>query len=274
MSAEVRNWREIVDVLRDEVTPAEQPVVAAFTRELFDKDGAALLAEHECGRNAAMTLAAFRFLAQPSSGEPRVRVVAPEATAPSGGLRRWVVETVMRDRPFIVDTIQETLRRAGCLTRRLLHPVMAVERDTHGGAVAIGPADARGHNESFVHVEVEDVPDAHRLASLLQERLTAVVLATDDYAAMRDRATVLAEELRTRPLPPPWNVNADEIASFLQWLGEKNFVSSAIASMTLPVRVPPAPLRSASARDWGSRGTTSAPPMRGRARLPRFCGAG
>ncbi|MBP1686348.1 MAG: glutamate dehydrogenase [Deltaproteobacteria bacterium] len=224
MSAEVRSWREVFEALRDKITPAEQPLVAAFTRELFDKDGAAALAERDGGRNAAMTLAAFRFLAQPSTGEPRVRVVEPEASSPGGALRRSVVETTMRDRPFIVDTVQETLRRAGCLTRRLVHPVLAVDRDARGGVVAIRPADTRGHNESFVHVEVEGMRDAHHLLSLLQERLDAVVRATDDYAAMRARAAALAEELRGRPLPAPWNVNADEIASFLQWLGEKNFV--------------------------------------------------
>jgi glutamate dehydrogenase len=41
---------------------------------------------------------------------------------------------------------------------------------------------------------------------------------------MRARVAALTEELRTRPLPLPWNVNRDEIASFLQWLGEGNFV--------------------------------------------------
>ncbi|MFN8626615.1 MAG: NAD-glutamate dehydrogenase [Candidatus Binatia bacterium] len=224
MSAAVRNWREVFEALRDEVSPAEQPLLATFTRELLDRDGAAPLAEHGRGYSGAMTLAAFRFLAQPSSGSPRVRVVRPEAAAPSGVLQPYIVETVMRDRPFIVDTIHESLRHAGCAVRRLLHPVMAVVRDARGGALAIGPADMRGHNESFVHVEVEYVPDAQQLASLLRERLAAVVLATDDYAAMRARTVALVEELRTRSLPPPWNANADEIAAFLRWLGEKNFV--------------------------------------------------
>jgi len=224
MSAEVRNRRDVFEALRNAVTGVEQPLLAAFTRELLGKDGRAMLTERDDQHDTALVLAAFRFLIEPSSGQPRVRVVVPDETAPVAMAGRTVVETVMRDRPFIVDTIQETLRRAGSPPLRLLHPIMTVERDAGGRVIAIGPADARGHNESFVHVEIDRVPNALPLSSLLEQRLVDVVLATDDYAAMRARAAALAKELHTRPLPPPWDANAEEVACFLQWLGEKNFV--------------------------------------------------
>src|SRR5262249_52825303 len=81
-----------------------------------------------------------------------------------------------------------------------------------------------GRRTSFVHVEVDPVPSADPIAAQLRERLGSVVSATDDYLAMRAQLARLVEELRTRPLHPPWNADVDEIAAFLEWLGQKNFV--------------------------------------------------
>ncbi|HEX7406506.1 MAG TPA: NAD-glutamate dehydrogenase domain-containing protein [Candidatus Binatia bacterium] len=224
VSADVPKLRQVIEAVRAKVTAGERPLAEAFARQLFDKDGAEFLEEREVSELAAIAVVAFRFVVERSQGEPRVRVFDPDMTREGWAAPCSVVESILRDRPFIVDTIQETLRRSGCVLQRLLHPTFAVERDGRGAALAVGPAGALGHKESFVHVEVERVADPEALSALLQQRLTEVVLATEDYQAMRAKAEELATQLHTRPLRPPWNADVDEIAAFLRWLGEKNFV--------------------------------------------------
>ena len=221
--SETPKLQQVVARLRLKIPPDIGVLAEAFARQLFGRDGAAYLAERDADQLAALAGTAFQFVAQRTAAEPRVRVFNPVRARDGWEVPCTVIETVMHDRPFIVDTLRETLRRAGCVIERLLHPVFGVQR-SDGKLVDIGPAEATGCGESFVHVEIERVADLDKLSALLQKHLGAVVLATDDYQAMRARAAELVAELRTRALPPPWNSDLDEIAAFLEWLGEKSFV--------------------------------------------------
>src|SRR5262249_54094010 len=78
--------------------------------------------------------------------------------------------------------------------------------------------------ESVVYVELDRVADPDALRAALSRRLTAVVQATDDYAAMRAKAQEAAALVRTREWPPPWNTDSEEIAALLDWLGHQHFV--------------------------------------------------
>jgi glutamate dehydrogenase len=222
--ADAPKLREVLDTVRSKLFPAERPLAEAFVRQLFDKSGTDALINAAAGYLAPMVTAAFRFVAESTLEEPRVRLFDPDLSREGWEAPCSVIETVMRDRPFIVDTIQEALRRAGCTIQRLLHPIFAVERDARGTVLAIGPVSALGRKQSFVHAEVDRVSEPDKLAADLRQHLSDVVLATDDYQAMRVKAEGLAQELRTRPLRPPWNADLDEIAAFLEWLEDKSFV--------------------------------------------------
>lgn len=224
--------REILDGLRTKVTPGERPLIEAFTRQLFERVAPELLVGNAPAELVPFALGAFQFitgrgteepLAEPLA-EPRLRIFDPDLIQPGHEAPRTVIETLLRDRPFIVDTIQECLRHSGIAVQRLIHPVFAVERGANGRVLAIGAPTGLGRKESFVHVEVERVPDPDALAHTLTQRLADLILATDDYQAMRARIEAAAEELRRRPLPRPWNADIDEVAAFLDWLGQKSFV--------------------------------------------------
>jgi len=224
LSTDAPKLRQLLDAVRNKVAPAERPLADAFVRQLFDKAGADLLAEAEVPELTPRALAAFRFIMERVSEEPRVIVFDPDLVYEDWQQPCTVVQTLMQDRPFIVDTIRECLRESGGTVHRLLHPIFAVERDARGVVHAIGAPGALGRKESLVHVEVERVSDPDALTALLTQRLGDVVLATDDYAAMRAKAEEMAEDLRVRPLRPPWNADIDEIVAFLAWLGQKSFV--------------------------------------------------
>src|SRR5438105_12696962 len=98
---------EVLDVVRSRVTPGERPLAEAFVRQLFDKAGAELLAEGAVPQLADMALGACRFVIERSLDEPRVRVFEPPLTDTGWRTGCTVVETLMGDRPFIVDTIRE-----------------------------------------------------------------------------------------------------------------------------------------------------------------------
>ncbi|MFI5367236.1 MAG: NAD-glutamate dehydrogenase domain-containing protein, partial [Candidatus Binatia bacterium] len=215
---------ELRHLVRKRVAPGERALADAFVVHLFDKAGANICAAGQVAQTSAAVLSLFRFVLEPTLDEPRVAVVDPDLS--QGGLETpgTVVHTCMCDRPFIVDTIRECLQETGCTIRRLLHPIFAIQRDPRGAVLAVAPSGGLGRQESVVYVELDRVPDYDALATRLTQRLTDVIRATDDYPAMRAKVQDAAESLRARQWPQPWNIDGDEIAVFLEWLGQKNFV--------------------------------------------------
>lgn len=210
---------QVLAGLRARVAPGERVLIEGMARQWLERAGGDVLASTPVEELVEALHAMFRFLVQPARQEPRVEVIASSRAAGT-----FIVHTWMRDRPFIVDTVQDALRGAGIVVRRLWHPIFLVERDTAGDVRAIAVPAEFGQRESVLRIEVENVANAAALERELGERLTAVVWVTDDYAAMRNKAAEIADELRTQPLPRPWSADVDEFAAFLDWLAEKNFV--------------------------------------------------
>jgi glutamate dehydrogenase len=216
--------RTLLEGMRALLTPIERPVADALARQLFGKGAIDHLLTRDPHTWAAITVDAYRFLSPPTASIPRVRVFRPELSRDGWESPDVVIETNMSDRPFIVDTIRESLQVFGAKPHLLLHPVIGVERDQSGRLLSIGPPEAVGQHESFVHTEIERAGDLGTLEADLIARLRAVLAATDDYAAMRAQAERHAEALRSGRLPPPWNEDTAEIAAFLEWLTDKSFV--------------------------------------------------
>ncbi len=217
--AEPSEFRVVVEELRKRVAPGERVLVEGLARQWLERSGAEWLSREAVEDVVEIVHEVFRFLQHPAKQEPRVEVVPDPRQARGFLLRTW-----MRDRPFIVDTVQETLRASGARIRQLLHPIFVVERDESGDLRAITARGEFGQRESVLRVQIDTVADPVQLTKLLEERLTAVVRATDDYGAMRHKAEEIADELRSHTLPRPWSADVDEFAAFLDWLGEKNFV--------------------------------------------------
>jgi glutamate dehydrogenase len=114
-----------------------------------------------------------------------------------------VVEVVTDDMPFVVDSVTALLARSGYDVHLLLHPVI--------------------DGQSFVHAEIDRegepaVLDA--LARRIESTLADVRAAVADWQPMRDRALALASELR-RAVPVGIDPEeAEEAATFLEFLEE------------------------------------------------------
>src|SRR5439155_914672 len=110
----------------------EAAELATFARLLFARGGAYAeeLAPEEA---AALVASAFRFLSAPGP-ELRVRALTPDYASEGWDAPVSIIETVMPDRAFIVDTIRLRLERAGVPLMALLHPIFAARRGHHAPA--------------------------------------------------------------------------------------------------------------------------------------------
>lgn len=217
----------------DEASAADPPVPSPPSEETAppssspDEDfrqtlyaGQEALADADAEARAASALA---FLAQ--RREPlAMRLFIPEREDAGWKSSFLTIETVLADRPFIVDTLRTWIEQEGGEIRLLLHPIIGVARDTEGRLLRLAAPGEGLPLESFVHIEVAGLTPSPALEERLRARLELLLHSTDDYAAMRDRIADATARLRDTPLPPPWEEEREEAADFLGWLGAKHFV--------------------------------------------------
>src|SRR5205085_2584202 len=97
--------------------------------------------------------------------------------------------------PFLVDSVANTLAARGLTVRRLLHPVVCVERDDEDGLTQVRPVcDEEEKRESMIYLEV-DRDDARGRRELVADlhRTLADVRAAGRSTSWSCRPGVLTE---------------------------------------------------------------------------------
>lgn len=176
----------------------------------------------------------FRLAAERPQGTASVRVLTPTL-----GDQGWsanghsVVEVVVDDMPFLVDSLTMELGQQLRDVHVVVHPHFDVERDIAGALQAVHPIDDGALDphpgtvrESWMHVEIARVPEGEDLAAMV-ERIHHVLRdvreATEDWPRTRGRMLEIVEELRADPPP---GIDAEEVrqaGELLTWLSDDHF---------------------------------------------------
>ena len=129
----------------------------------------------------------------------------------SDGHRYMGIAIVNDDMPFLVDSLAASIAAQGLAIDRLLHPVLAVRRDSAGVLTALPEgADAAGEKrESMVYIETAriDAKQRRELQAAIMATLADVRAAVEDWPEMRELMNEDADRLADA-----------EGAALLRWL--------------------------------------------------------
>jgi len=164
---------------------------------------------------ANMVVSAEAFLQQRESGKPKIRVVSSEKTT--------IIEILNDDMPFLVDSISAEITRHALEIKRIIHPIMRVERDNEGKLVNISET---GKPESFIRIETSRITrlaQEEKLVADLELLLKNVRYAVDDWQAMNGKIAEGMKDIQAASS----HFAAEEIkeaSDFLNWIANKNFI--------------------------------------------------
>ncbi len=164
----------------------------------------------------------FEFAAAGNDGAARVRVLGSGTGESSGA----IVEVVVDDSPFLVDSVTGEILDRGYGIDTMIHPVVGVVRGAHGGIESIESARGSAHRESIQHYELDrSLTDEE--AALLEESLGNVLedvrRAVRDFTKLRGCVGHMIH-LATRSGARYDQAAIDEGIEFLEWLLDDNFV--------------------------------------------------
>ncbi|WP_028652787.1 NAD-glutamate dehydrogenase [Nocardioides halotolerans] len=175
----------------------------------------------------------YKLALERPQGTARVRVTTPtlaeQGWSASG---HSVVEVVVDDMPFLVDSLTMELSRQLRDVHVVIHPGFDVVRDITGAlqsvrAVSDGALEPDGEavRESWMHVEIDRLPDGDdpdAIVEDIQRVLRDVREAVEDWGKMHSQVEAIVADLRSSPPP----LDAEEVrqaAELLEWLANEHF---------------------------------------------------
>ncbi|MCW2773103.1 MAG: NAD-glutamate dehydrogenase [Nocardioides sp.] len=193
--------------------------------------------EDVCDRSGTDVYGAFashyQLAANRPQGTARVRVSTPSLADEGWSAEgHSVVEVVVDDMPFLVDSLTMELSRQLHDVHTVVHPLFDVVRDITGALQEVRPvadgeldSDTESGRESWMHVEIDRIPDGFDVAELeesLQRVLRDVREAVEDWDKMHAEVHKIVAELDDADLPlDPEEV--DQARGLLQWLASDHF---------------------------------------------------
>lgn len=163
-----------------------------------------------------------------SGNKPFIRVFNPEIAKHGWQSTHTIVEILVQDSPFLVDSVRMALNRMGITAHLLLHSPISLRRDKDHKFVSFDGAvkgEADYFKQTVFLIEVDRQTNKKELDALNAELLSVVnevSLAVLDWQAMRERLGEIIQEFPKTASSMTEQVK-NETLKFLNWLYDHNF---------------------------------------------------
>ena len=219
---ETHSSDQIAD-LTAELEPALAEFAQAYIRRIPDQYVAALPDEVVFAELRSV----FALLLVRKPGTITVRVFNPDQDSDGYDPGATVVDIVVDDSPFLIDSVHAAIEENGHTVTLGAHAVMAIERDSAGRLIDVGHARSSERRESVQHYVLDSaLSDAEctALRAQLESVLEDVRAAVRDFKPMLDGAIDRMIELAGQGEAFYGPQTVAEAIEFLEWLRELNFV--------------------------------------------------
>jgi len=178
----------------------------------------------------------YRLAGSRPQGKANIRVFTPAVSNQGWAAEgHTVVEVVIDDMPFLVDSVTMCLNEGSRNVHAVIHPQLLVRRDVAGKLLELHTEDSDGvssrdlpHDvvrESWMHIEIdrETEDDAFtEIETNLGKVLRDVREAVEDWQRMHTKALEVVKDLEDNP-PPLEQEEVDEAKALLSWLADDHF---------------------------------------------------
>ncbi|QPL51803.1 NAD-glutamate dehydrogenase [Alteromonas sp. B31-7] len=174
------------------------------------------------------TLSLWSGLAKFKSTAPYIRVFNPEIEKHGWHSSHTIVEIIVNDMPFLVDSVRMSLNRLNITAHLFLHSPIAIKRNDKAQVTAFaepGKTLEGTRKETVIFIEVDrqtSKSDIETLTKELHSVVDEVSLAVADWQDMTGKLqTVIKDTAKFN-----WPVSAahkKQTKTFLEWLSDHNF---------------------------------------------------
>ncbi|MGY2575939.1 NAD-glutamate dehydrogenase [Vibrio sp. C8] len=215
---------KVYQLIQDKLEQKQQPLVTQLAQHLFSNVSQDDLAERNESDLYGAVVSLWHHICEKKSDDYSVRVFNPTVSRHGWESTHTIVEIVVPDGPFHVDSIKMALSRLDLTSHLMLNGPTQIDRDDIGAIKSIN--NGEGPLQSLFHIEVDRLSNKAEMKTL-QDELLDILLDTDlvvkDWKPMVNKLDQVIGQLEANADRLPESDRFQETMAFLRWLGDHNF---------------------------------------------------
>jgi len=194
-----------------------------FTRRYYAFATAEELADKSLEDLFGAVLSHWNFFLHLPESAAKIHIYNPSLEQHGWQSTHTVIEIVLPDMPFVLQSITMEINRYGFANQLVLHPVYWVQRDAQGKLLKVTADEQTASlRECVLHIEINRQSDTELLTQLqtdLRHVLRDVQAATEDWPLCVDSMQAEVDVLKAAARP-----ELSESIEFLAWLQDTHYV--------------------------------------------------
>ncbi len=173
-------------------------------------------------------LSLWNLLQEKNSASPCIKVFNPEIAKHGWQSSHTVIQIIVDDTPFLVDSVRMAINRNNLTSHLILHTPMHFKRDDNGQVTEFVDKENRSDkhiSETVFLIEVDRISESKNLNNLVKELksvVSEVSLSVADWQPMRDKLTQITNGFDSSNSKASAQVKSQG-KTFLNWLNDHNF---------------------------------------------------
>jgi glutamate dehydrogenase len=218
----------VFKLIEKKVEKSQVERVVNFSKVLFKNISKDDLDDRSDSDLYGATLSLWNEFVKYDPSNPYIRVFNPEISKHGWQSTHTIVEIIVTDMPFLVDSVRMALNRLGITSHLLLHSPIRLIRSSDNKIAEFVKSTNRKQGmtkETVFLIEVDRQTNKQALQKLNDELLSTVgevSLAVQDWLPMREKLSQIIKDFDEQPCP----VSAEQkqqTVNFLSWLNDHNF---------------------------------------------------
>jgi len=221
--------KNVAQLIKKKVPQESAGLVEHFANLLYSNISSLDLANRNDSDMYGATLSLWSSLNTHKDESPVIHVFNPSVSNNGWKSSHTVIEIIVKDMPFLVDSIRIALNRLGLSPHLMLNSPLKIVRDKKQEitklASAIESKIKATSQETVVFIEIDRQSSKQELTNIKDELLSVVEdisLTVNDWQPMLTQFNSVMAEVKKGKLPGTKQNKADTL-EFLAWLASNNF---------------------------------------------------
>lgn len=219
----------VAQLIQQKVPATTAPLVKQFA-ELLYKNISTLDLDHRNDSDMyGATLSLWNTLNAHQDDKPVIKVFNPQVSKNGWKSSHTIIEIIVRDMPFLVDSVRIALSRLNLTPHLMLNSPIKIIRDKSKNITRLSSSVDQSFKstsiETVFFIEIDRQNDASVLANITKELHSVVndiAMTVNDWKPMQARLRSVIKEVKAATLPCSKEEHNDSV-SFLEWMLEDNF---------------------------------------------------
>ncbi|MDO6486965.1 NAD-glutamate dehydrogenase [Colwellia sp. 6_MG-2023] len=221
--------KNVAQLIKKKVPTESAELVDQFATLLYSNISSFDLSERNDSDMYGATLSLWSSLNEHTNKKPVIHVFNPSVSKNGWKSSHTIIEVIIKDMPFLVDSIRIALNRLGLTPHLMLNSPLKVVRDKKKNIIQVtssaDTSNKAAKQETVFFIEIDRQPDQQALDNIKNELLSVVediTLTVDDWEPMLKKLKGTIAEVSKGKLPGGKQAK-DDTVEFLTWVASNNF---------------------------------------------------